>query len=89
MLESLNVPAEKSKAALDVIHQNLEWKRTEAANQINIWIHDRLGSSTSSELPVTDSPTVPTSTESTTLAGSKMIFSTILGLSCAVMRMVL
>jgi hypothetical protein len=91
MLDRLAVPDEQSKAAVDVIHQNLEWERSEAVNQINNWIRERLGSTNPTQpTEVTDSPFTTTSTQpTTTLAGSQIFFSTLLGLSCAVMWLAL
>lgn len=91
MLEVLSVSTDASSKALDEIQSNLDWQKSEAAVEIYAWFSKdsipttTLEPSTTSEITSTED----SSTEPTTLAGSTIILSTVLGLSCAAMRLLL
>lgn len=88
MLEALNVSTEQSVRAVQVAQANIEWLKSDAAIVIiNRLINQRVETETE---PST--ATIPTTTDTTdpkTQAACNVMLSTILGLLCAIMRLML
>lgn len=94
MMEALNVDVADSTQAIEMVQDNLAWKSSEAAEVIQQWFNKDLNTppneSTTADVTATTSVSTESSpTESSTLAGSKTILSTVLGISCAVLRLLL
>lgn len=87
----LSVPTEDSSNALDEIQGNLDWQKSEAAVEIYAWFSEDSTPTTTLEPSTTseETSTEDSATEPTTLAGSTIILSTVLGISCAAMRLLL
>lgn len=91
MLEVLNVSVDESIRAIEVIELNLAWRNSHAAEDIRKWFNKVL-ETTSTELmntKPTDSTILSTESTSTKSSGSKIILSTVLGIACTIMRLLL
>lgn len=91
MLEALNVPEDESLQAVELVRKNIDWLGGEAASElIKLLGQDTTSTDFTTETTTTArSTTQQTSTETTTLAGNQIIFSAVLGVSCAIMRQML
>lgn len=90
MMEVLNVSAEGSAKAVDVVDNNLAWK-SEAVTSITNWFNRDTETTTEQTTTETSAPptltTEVTSTESTTSAGGEIMLSTALGIAWTILSL--
>lgn len=86
MMEVLEVPLEKSSAAIELVEGNVAWVAGEAAADIIRFFRRDSGSTST-----TTSDSTAAGTESTTesLAASQIVTSAVLGAACVIIRLVL
>lgn len=90
MMEVLNVSAEGSAKAVDVVDSNLAWQN-EAVTSITNWFNRDTETTTEQTSTEASAPptltTEVTSTESTTSAGEEIMLSTALGIAWTVLSL--
>lgn len=92
MLDAFGVSI--SIQAREVVEANLAWKNSEAATSIRNWFIKDIQTSTSESVGTEPSDSTrttieSTSTETSTLIGSRICLSAVLGISCAMLRILL